>query len=121
MDSETIDRFWSNVKLSEDCWEWVGAKFNRGYGVFAYNGKSPGYAHRFSYELHHGPIPKGMVIMHKCDNRKCVHPDHLKAGTQKENIHDAMKKGRWMSKARVEYLSNQKRRRSKTPPEGAAR
>ncbi len=59
---------------------------------------------RYSYELHYGPIPEGKVILHLCDNLKCVNPAHLQAGTQKENVHDSMQKQRWMSARRREYL-----------------
>jgi len=107
MTNDEIDRFWGYVNKSGDCWLWTAGCFKRGYGAFAYDGKRPGYAHRFSYELHFGPIPEGKVIMHKCDNRKCVNPAHLKAGTQRDNIHDAMAKNRWMTKARENYLSAQ--------------
>ncbi len=51
-------------------------------------------AHRASYQVYKGDIPDGLVIMHSCDNPSCVNPDHLTAGTQKQNIHDMMKKGR---------------------------
>jgi hypothetical protein len=104
---QDVARFWKKVERGspDDCWLFQGGTFgSKGYGAFAYAGKKPGYAHRFSYEAHHGPIPEGAVIMHLCDEPKCVNPAHLKAGSQRQNIRDSMKKGRWMSRARKEYL-----------------
>ena len=74
------------------CWIWMGATSN-GYGVASDNGKTQP-AHRYSWELHNGPIPEGMQVCHKCDVKPCVNPDHLFIGTQKDNMHDAMRKGR---------------------------
>lgn len=54
--------------------------------------------HRASYEIHHGPIPEGQVVRHKCDNKLCLNPEHLEAGTQRENIQDAIDRGRMASK-----------------------
>jgi hypothetical protein len=80
------------------CWLWTGAATPFGYGNFMVmkaGKKSTEKAHRFSYQLHHGPIPKGMVVMHKCDVPGCVNPDHLSLGTPSENSRDIVKKGRW--------------------------
>lgn len=77
------------------CWEWTGCVF-KGYGHFKVGGKYGRAvpAHRFAYELAHGPIPRGKVVMHRCDNGKCVRLDHLRLGTQLQNVADRQAKGR---------------------------
>ena len=88
-----IDRFMSKVTVLPDgCWKWIG-QIVQGYGVFR-SGDHQYKAHRVSYTLFKGEIPKGMIIMHKCDNRRCVNPEHLVCGTQRENLHDMASKGR---------------------------
>lgn len=90
-----VARFWSKVERSEVCWLWTGAKLKRRthhYGLF--NTPRTVYVHRLAYELHYGPIPKGMVVMHTCDRPECVRPAHLVLGTQTENIADRHRKGR---------------------------
>jgi hypothetical protein len=87
-------KFWEHVNKSDGCWLWKGANKVRGYGYLMIRQPRWIGAHRYSYLLHHGKIPKGFVIIHKCDNPSCVRPDHLSTGTQTENIIDMIKKGR---------------------------
>lgn len=78
------------------CWIWMGALFQgSGYGQFSNRAlsKSPTTAHRASWEILRGPIPKGKMILHKCDNRKCVNPDHLYPGSNAQNMRDRSLRG----------------------------
>lgn len=76
------------------CWNFKGCKTKSGYGRIRVNGVH-WMAHRYSLSCHLGrPIADGMVVMHLCDNPSCVNPEHLKEGTQKENIEDCISKGR---------------------------
>ena len=105
--SSLLNLFWSRVarKGPDDCWLWRGPKTgSRLYGAFCFNGKYV-YAHRFCYTLHHGAIPAGTVVRHICDEPLCVNPRHLRAGSQKANIQDALARDRWMTKRRRAYLA----------------
>ena len=75
------------------CWEWVGSKFSSGYGRFPQNGQMH-LAHRYAFGLYKGTIPEDMFIMHSCDNKGCVNPSHLSAGTPLQNTQDMIAKGR---------------------------
>ncbi len=87
------DRFWAQVQKSDGCWLWTGGIFPTGYGWFNVSGKML-RAHRFSWELHFGPIPDGKIVCHHCDNPACVRPDHLFLGTAQDNKDDCVAKGR---------------------------
>jgi hypothetical protein len=95
MKKDYVKSFWKKVKRSEPnmCWEWIGSLQLSGYGN-SYNGSSVETAHRVSYKIHYGEITKGLDVMHICDNRKCVNPNHIKLGTRKDNMLDCRNKGR---------------------------
>jgi hypothetical protein len=79
--------------LDTPCWEWMGTKNPNGYGLFSSRYFS-GAAHRASWEIFVGPIPDGLFICHKCDNKSCVNPEHLFLGTQYDNMQDKAQKDR---------------------------
>lgn len=91
----TEDRFWEKVKKTAACWEWISNITTYGYGQFIKNDLvNSRMAHRYSWALHFGEIPKGKYICHKCDNRKCVNPAHLFLGDHHANMSDMVSKGR---------------------------
>src|SRR5688572_5586831 len=91
---DPVTRFWSKVDKTTTCWLWVGTRHYKGYGDFAPSGQKKVKAHRYSWELHKGKIPNGMQVLHRCDNPPCVNPDHLFIGTNRDNVSDAIAKGR---------------------------
>jgi len=79
-----------------DCWEWQRARNKKGYGVCCIKGKMF-KAHRLSYLIHIGPIPKGKCLLHSCDNPSCCNPMHLRVGNRAENNRDIIDRGRHVS------------------------
>lgn len=88
-----MERFWSKVDKSSECWEWQAEKNQHGYGGFYFLGKKQ-KAHRVSWQLTYGDIPDGQLVLHTCDNPSCVNPLHLWLGTQDDNMKDCAAKGR---------------------------
>lgn len=88
-------RLWGTIKnkVPEECWLWEGVLNSAGYGVIRIGNKGK-LAHRIAYNLAFGLIPKGMLVLHRCDIRNCVNPDHLFIGTQSDNRIDCINKGR---------------------------
>jgi hypothetical protein len=94
MRATLAERFWRNVEKSAGCWNWKGSLNSNGYGqISSFRGKSPYKAHRVSWFLEYGSWPT-QCILHKCDNPKCVRPEHLFEGTRADNIADMVKKKR---------------------------
>jgi len=89
---ERFDEKWTPEPFS-GCWLWTGSIRGGGYGDI-WDGNRYTYAHRVSWELHKGKIPYGLFVLHKCDTKSCVNPDHLFLGTLSDNMLDAISKGR---------------------------
>lgn len=104
LDSQSLARFWAKVNkdgptmphMDTNCWLWTGGVDHHGYGHWGHSpsGHPRWKAHRASYELSTGHDPGALGVLHRCDNTTCVRPDHLWAGTQRDNYADAKAKGR---------------------------
>lgn len=118
------NRFWSKVRMPDDpydCWEWIGALNTTGYGAFGRGGRSDGVmgAHRFSFFTFDGFLADGQEVCHRCNNRKCVNPLHLYAGSRSDNMKQAWTDGtgkvpdRWRP---GQFIRNPHTRRSRDVP-----
>lgn len=107
--SRTRQRFDSyHVQSPSGCWLWQGIINWGGYGVFQLQGKQRS-AHRISWTLYRGTIPKDSFVLHRCDVRNCVNPDHLFLGSQSDNMRDMVSKGR----AKGTFEKGERSRRAK--------
>ena len=79
--------------IPDGCWVWMGGLSEKGYGLIYENGRAE-RTHRVSWKLKYDDIPKGLYVLHRCDNPCCINPNHLFLGTAKDNIRDGMNKGR---------------------------
>lgn len=94
--SQTMDRFWSKVDKSGECWLWTAATTPAGYGVFWYAGRLEA-AHRVSLKLTGVLLQPHECALHRCDVRLCVRPDHIFVGSRGDNNRDTVAKGRHRS------------------------
>lgn len=94
-------RFSAKVSIiaSTGCHEWQSTLHRDGYGKFYYEGDQV-QAHRVAYMLFVGEIPAGKMILHRCDNRRCVNPQHLYTGTAKQNVADKVARSKWYGSMR---------------------
>lgn len=93
------DRFWAKVDKSGECWLWTARVDRSGYGRFRFSSSKVERAHRVAWRIENGPISAiggyhGACVIHLCDNRRCVRPEHLAIGSQGDNIRDMDSKRR---------------------------
>lgn len=97
-----VERFWEKVDKTQACWNWTASTDRKGYGQIMFHRAGKHHlrrAHRVAYEMLYGPLPDlpgvhGACVLHRCDNPKCVNPEHLFVGTSDDNVKDMDAKGR---------------------------
>jgi hypothetical protein len=88
------ERFWKNAPTGDGCWEWQGRAAYNGYGILSHMSTWV-FAHRVSWAIHSGEDAGDKMVLHSCDNRRCVNPMHLRLGDTHDNIMDSVERGRW--------------------------
>lgn len=102
------ERFWARVEKTDACWLWTGGFRRKGYGAAWFNGRQQS-AHRVAWEMANGPVPPGLHLLHTvCDNPRCVRPDHMRAGTNRENHAERVAKGRSSKHGRFARVAHSK-------------
>lgn len=91
---DPLDAFVNRIQKTESCWIWTGKVNQSGYGMFCLAGDRPIRAHRHAFMLWNGELQRHEIVMHTCDNPRCVNPEHLKKGTRADNNKDCTDKGR---------------------------
>lgn len=97
MDEQLSGKYRSYVTQREGCWGWRHLLHRSGYGLLSHSSKNH-YAHRISYEMHVGPIPDGMDVMHLCHTPACSNPEHLTVGSRRDNMQSSRVAGRLQRK-----------------------
>lgn len=99
---DDLSFFWANVHKARSCWNWTGYSKRKGWhGTITVSG-TDWQAHRLSWHIHNGHIPRGAFVLHKCDNPLCVNPAHLFLGSQADNCWDMLRKGRQVAPTRTD-------------------
>lgn len=100
---DRTERLFNLTRKTDTCWLWIGCKNNKGYGLIHSHRINIGtrdekpvnvQVHRLSWTIHKGEIPEGLQVLHKCDIRNCINPEHLFLGTNIDNVNDRKSKGR---------------------------
>lgn len=114
------------VRGPDECWQWTLSTHKFGYGQM-WDGKRPEATHRLMWEVTHGEIPSGLMVLHTCDNPPCCNPKHLVLGTHDDNMRQARERGRMASgechglKLHPGAVASGERHGSRTKPESRAR
>ena len=111
---------WHGWEVTDNgCWEWRGSRSTKGYGHVHNDGKM-GIVPRIAYEVWIGPIPKGLHVLHRCNNPPCMNPDHLRAGTAQDNADDCALAGHSRGEHTHHKLDADKVRQIRTMREAGA-